>query len=170
MTKAQPTLAARRAFLRAGKAVSAPPRPPGSGTESEFLDACSRCGACSLACPEGIVLRGDGGYPVLDFQRGECSFCARCIDSCQPGALLHTLLESWAWRARINSNCLTHAGVVCQSCRDACPSAAIGFPPQLGVATPRLSLEACSGCGACVAACPAAAISMQQHAGAPVAA
>lgn len=61
--------------------------------------------------------------------------------------------------ARVGDGCLARCGIVCQSCRDACPEGAIRFRPKLGrVAEPEVDLAACTGCGECVAPCPVAAI------------
>lgn len=158
-----PPSPARRAFLRGRGRAEAPIRPPGARPEPAFLDACTRCGDCVAACPERILLAGDGGFPVLDAGRGECTFCARCAESCGSQALLPALIAAWPWRAAIGAGCLAAAGVVCQACRDACPASAIRFPPTRGAPVPALQAEACTGCGACVAACPAQAIAMRRH-------
>lgn len=161
MSTAPAPSASRRAFLRGGRAVEAI-RPPGALPGPDFLATCTRCDACVDACPEGIVVRGDGGFPVLDFGRGECTFCGDCATACKPAALLPALAADWPWRAAIDTGCLARAGVVCQACRDACPASAIRFPMRIGVAEPVLELAACTGCGACVGACPTSAIRMHQ--------
>ena len=69
--------------------------------------------------------------------------------------------------ARVAEGCLARHGVVCQSCRDACPEGAISFRPTLGrVATPAIDVDACTGCGDCVAPCPVAAIDVNAQAAA----
>lgn len=61
----------------------------------------------------------------------------------------------------VGDTCLARRGVVCQTCRDACPEGAVRFPPLLArVALPVVDLAACTGCGACVEACPVGAIRM----------
>lgn len=58
--------------------------------------------------------------------------------------------------------CFATSGIVCQSCADQCPEAAIRFRPQLGgVPQPVLQAASCTGCGACVAGCPAGAIRLE---------
>ena len=64
---------------------------------------------------------------------------------------------------KVGDGCLARRGVVCQSCRDACPENAIRFRPAPGrvVAVPEIEGSACTGCGECVVACPVAAIEIK---------
>lgn len=158
---APPPDALRRALLRGRPRTPAPMRPPWALPEAEFLEACLRCGECLGACPERILRRGDGGFPVVDFSAAECTFCRACVAVCRPRAL-DAMREPWSWRAAVQPSCLAARGVLCQSCRDACPHAALAFPPLSAVARPRIDPARCNGCGACVRACPAAAIGMRQ--------
>ena len=81
----------RRALLRGDPTPTEPPlRPPWSVAEDIFTDVCTRCGECLAACPEKILIRGDGGFPGVDFQRGECTFCRACVDACPEPAFLDT--------------------------------------------------------------------------------
>ncbi|MFG3593252.1 4Fe-4S dicluster domain-containing protein [Bradyrhizobium sp. RDI18] len=61
--------------------------------------------------------------------------------------------------AIIGDGCLAEAGIVCRSCGDACPEAAIRFRPRIGL-PPQASVNeaGCTGCGECVSACPGDAI------------
>lgn len=55
--------------------------------------------------------------------------------------------------------CLAFLHVQCESCRDSCPRAAIGFLPRAGgPATPRIVADRCTGCGDCLPVCPVGAI------------
>lgn len=147
----------RRAFLRGRSASPALPRPPGALAEAEFLERCLRCSDCLTACPEQVIGRGDGGFPILDARRGECTFCGDCANACTTGALDAARLADWPWRATLGSGCLSAAGVVCQACRDACGERAIRFADR-GLGAPLIDSERCTGCGACVGACPASAL------------
>lgn len=142
-----------------------PLRPPWSVAEAAFTDACTRCGQCLSACPEGILVRGDGGFPSVEFSLGECTFCRACRDACpEPVFLDPAEHPPWQQTAQIAELCLCQHGVVCQNCRDACPESAIRFPPRLGgPALPLLDAQRCTGCGACVASCPVQAITIQSH-------
>jgi ferredoxin-type protein NapF len=137
-------------------------RPPWALEEWLFAERCDRCGQCISACPQGLLSAGRGGFPKVDFQRGECTFCRACLDSCTRGALRAYEGEApWQLRAGIGSGCLTHHGVICRSCGEQCDARAIRFRPTAGrVAPPEVSTALCNGCGACVAPCPAAAIVM----------
>ena len=67
---------ARRAFLRGRPGrKSIHVQLPWLATLS-FVDDCTRCGECLAACPEKIIVRSTGGFPSIDFAKGECTFCA----------------------------------------------------------------------------------------------
>lgn len=160
----------RRFFLR-GKIAAPPPsavRPPWAGVESAFLERCARCDDCIGSCPENILIRGDGGYPEVNFKRGECTFCGTCVDRCKTSALSFPMyadepekLRRDAWDLEVNfaSNCLSLNAVVCRACGDNCEPRAIRFQLKTGgIAEPHLSLADCTGCGACASICPVDAI------------
>jgi len=156
----------RRALFK-GQARTQPPlRPPWALAEADFISSCTRCSACIDACPESIVSRGDGGFPVVDFSHGECTFCQACVQACEPRALRADgpgvdVGAPWSIKAAVQDSCLALHGVHCQTCRDACPTSAIGFPLRVGVPHPVVDPERCTGCGACIAPCPADALHMQ---------
>ena len=106
----------------------------------------------------------DGGFPGVDFSRGECTFCGDCVRGCEPQALLRSdpAASPWAMVAAIGADCLAVRGVECRVCGEACPEGAIRFRLQLGgVAQPVLDAGGCTGCGACIGPCPTRAIAMQ---------
>lgn len=154
----------RRRLLR-GRLRAAPQqaalRPPWARADL-FTDLCTRCGACVHACPEAILHAGDGGFPEVDFRRGECSFCAACADAC-PEPLFDRAAgrRPWTHVAAVGPSCLTASRVVCRSCGDACPESAIRFALEPnGAARPSLDALACTGCGACLSACPVGAVTI----------
>ena len=159
------SLATRRDFLRGRRTPTPPPqRPPWALAEADFTALCSRCGDCLSACPTGILMKGEGGFPTVDFFRGECTFCGECVAACGPGALRRVEGQvPWALRARIGEACLAQRGVECRICGEACGDSAIRFRPRVGgVALPQLNDAACTGCGACLASCPSQAITLAQ--------
>ena len=153
----------RRRLLRGGS-LAQPVRPPWA--REGFTDLCTRCQRCVAACPERIIVRGDAGFPALDFNRGECTFCGACADACPEPVFDREQSAPWRARAVIAETCLTARGVVCRSCRDACPAEAVSFDFAPGhVARARIEAERCTGCGACVAPCPASAIRIEAEGG-----
>lgn len=163
-----PVSLSRRAFFsgRAAAPITLPMRPPWALFEQEFLKSCTTCDDCRTACDEGIIVRGAGGYPEVDFSNGECTFCADCARACKTGALsvqnTHDL-KPWALKAQIGANCLSDQGVTCRVCGDRCDARAIRFQLAVGGrATPILDQTSCTGCGACVAPCPTGTIEIIQ--------
>lgn len=163
---------ARRFFLRGGvkppsvaasHTPASEPRPPWALGESAFVQTCTRCDACIQACPQHILNRGDGGFPVVKFESNGCTECERCVAVCVPKALVRVPGQSpWPWRAEIGDPCLAARRVECRVCGEVCDAGAIRFRPTLGgVSQPVLSLQACTGCGQCVPTCPTRAIQMK---------
>ena len=103
-----------------------------------------------------------GGYPTINFKRGECTFCADCVSACKPLALVRGEDQpGWTHKAVIADSCLPHRGVECRVCEDFCDARAIRFSPRLGGSPlPVIDAEKCTGCGACLAPCPVNAISI----------
>jgi ferredoxin-type protein NapF len=149
----------RRALFFGQSAAEPMLRPPWALTEPDFLDTCTGCGACVERCPEQVLVRAAAGYPVFDPRLGECTFCGECAQACTPRALDRTTVaEPWHRLAVVGDACLPRHGVVCSSCRDACPEQAIRFPLATALPVPSIDAECCTGCGACVSVCPVDAI------------
>ncbi|MBY5992900.1 ferredoxin-type protein NapF [Ferrimonas balearica] len=127
--------------------------------ERHFVELCTRCDACVEACETGVIVRGDGGFPELDFQRAECSFCEACNTACPEPLFLPKSVAPWPYRARLGESCLPLSGIECRSCADACEAQAIRFTPTAGAALPTLT-EDCTGCGACLPRCPGQALTL----------
>lgn len=153
----------RRALLKGRSKTTTELRPPWAQPSGSFEDLCTRCSACIEHCPQGIIKKGDGGFPVIDFSAGECIFCADCVACCETGALLRSPEKPpWTYQAQVSENCLCFSGVQCMSCRDECGHGSIDFQPTTkGVFAPVINLNTCNGCGACQASCPVNSISIQ---------
>jgi ferredoxin-type protein NapF len=150
----------RRALLFGGSTAEAPVlRPPWALPGSAFASRCTRCDACVRACPENVLRRDADGLPHFDATLGECTFCGDCVQACVPTALDAAVSPPWELRAQVAGSCLSANGVVCSSCREACPESAIRVPPGARGAA-RVDPERCTGCGACVGLCPTGAISL----------
>jgi ferredoxin-type protein NapF len=108
---------------------------------------------------------GDGGFPEIDFARGECTFCGACSAACLASIFDTDAQRAWTLTARVGGNCLSARGIVCRSCVDACAEKAITITPARGgSAKPRVVAAVCTGCGACVSVCPVRAIGVQASA------
>lgn len=164
----------RRAFLRGKRpqVESNAVRPPWTMEASKFVEICERCDKCIERCPQAILIRGDGGFPEVDFKRGQCTFCVECGDVCQtkaydyfktpePHDICAELKSPWNLTVTIKKNCLSVNAIVCRTCGDNCDEQAIAFRLQLGgVSIPQIDSDKCTGCGQCAYVCPENAISI----------
>ncbi|MFQ5644870.1 MAG: ferredoxin-type protein NapF [Thiogranum sp.] len=161
------TAISRMQFLRGdigGRNV--PVRPPWALAEELFTQRCTRCGDCIGACPTGILHQGRGGFPQVDFSRGECLFCTDCSTACKPAALQKLSDRApWPLKAALDAEtCIAFQGVECRACADPCEPRAIRVRPRVGgVALPVIDLSTCNGCGACYAPCPVRAITISRE-------
>lgn len=136
-------------------------RPPWAIPDPLFTDQCTRCAECIRQCETGVLTTGEGGFPIADFSRAECTFCRRCADSCTLPLFQAAQQAPWSIKAEIGPNCLSACGTECRSCQDVCEVRAIRFIPQAGgVAKLALDTAVCTGCGACVSICPVQAVRM----------
>ncbi len=138
--------------------------------EEGFTDLCSRCNQCLEACEEQIIVSGDGGFPTINFELGECTFCYQCANACPAESFTSSAVlfkpqnePPWQMKAHINQHCLAHQNVECRSCSESCEFFAITFKLTAGqVAQPQINTDSCNGCGACVSVCPSSAIDIHQ--------
>lgn len=135
-------------------------RPPGAVSEAEFLAACTRCGDCVSACPEGAIfmlgvhLGLAVDTPALDLVNNACALCADfpCIAACGPEALrqLDGASPRFA-RMRIEAgSCLPFQGPECGVCVAVCP---VEGAIELKGTRPSIDPELCTGCALCRRAC-----------------
>lgn len=95
----------RMQFLRGDlKGKKAPFRPPWAIPENYFVDFCTRCDKCIDACFDELIIKGRGGYPQMDFNRGGCDFCEDCLNVCDAGALKKLPLSGDLPASENNSN------------------------------------------------------------------
>ncbi len=157
---------ARRNFFKA-KSIHTKPaiRLPYVANEDTFIENCTQCARCITSCPENIIIKGDAGFPEIDFARGECTFCNKCIDVCDEPLFNHVdSAPAFDLHIQIKGNCLAVNQVFCQSCQDSCDTEAISFRYlDSSIPQPQILLDSCNGCGACVSVCPQASIELSPH-------
>jgi ferredoxin len=110
-------------------------RPPGSLTETLFLERCQRCGLCMKACPTNVIspALGEAGLagiwtPVLNMATGYCEYsCTLCSSVCptSPKAVVFREADVTGFGAE-----------------------------RLRLKQPYVNLRQCVGCGICENKCP----------------
>jgi len=136
-------------------------RLPWLKADLEFTDKCTRCGDCSAACPEKIIIVGDGGFPEIDFSVSECNFCKECVNRCKEDLFDLNQAQAWANKAVVSDRCLNIQSVYCRSCAESCESEALVFNfIDTTFVSPDVVFDDCNGCGACVSICPVSAITV----------
>ncbi|MCG7498443.1 ferredoxin-type protein NapF [Vibrio sp. Of7-15] len=156
---------ARRSLFRSRKRIPqlSQQRLPWLINESTFTDQCTRCEKCIVLCETKIIVKGDGGFPIVDFQKGECTFCGECVSACPEPLFQPVSAKPWQHKISLADDaCLARQSVECRSCGELCEPGAIRFQLTLGsVAQPKIEADECTGCGACVAVCPTQAIAIK---------
>ena len=173
----------RRTFLKAGSVLAASVvgglalrvtalrsaallRPPGAGSQREFLARCIRCSQCVQACPTDVLQLAGAtdpvsiGTPFVVARDQPCDLCQgrdqmECIAVCPTDALqlLARREDVRMGTAIVNTDtCFPYVGVSCRACWHACPfpDDAISFD---GLGHPIAHEDACVGCGLCEHAC-----------------
>lgn len=147
-------------------------RPPGAIEEKAFLEACTRCNDCVVACPEHAIKKiapefgaTIGDSPVLYPAFNACKMCKDlpCITACGEGALLpvEALTDVDMGTAVVDVDlCYSAQGSICEVCEESCPLRPRAFSVSFGE-TPVLDAEACTGCGLCAYYCPPKAIRIE---------
>jgi len=151
----------KRNLFRPKKTISTDNLLPWINDAKQFLDNCTQCGDCLATCPESIIVKGDGGFPTINFELGECDFCGQCANVCKEPIFTPTTEIPWGKKAKIETTCLANQSIYCRSCAESCETQALTF--QIGIsAVPKIDNDLCTGCGACVAPCPANAIDVKE--------
>lgn len=165
----------RRRFFRGKVQNVTELRLPWIVNEAVFTSGCTQCQDCLHSCESNIIVKGQDGFPTIDFNQGECTFCNKCIDACQqplfsgafpengsnsPENTENNINKAWPVTFAIGDKCLANNNIYCQSCRDECETSAIKFSYlDSSIPTPSLNTQDCTQCGACVKVCPQDAIS-----------
>lgn len=136
-------------------------RPPGGQSEISFIASCLKCDRCSSICPKSAIdlaSLSDGilaaRTPVMNYHRGYCNFCKKCVEVCPTNALKAFNRD----RVRIGQAeikkdiCIAWNTGGCTVCKDKCPYKAITLDQEK---RPVVDSEKCNGCGVCEYNCPA---------------
>ena len=132
--------------------------------DAVFTSGCTQCQDCIQSCESNIIVKDELGFPKIDFNQGECTFCNKCIEVCKQPLFSGKFSQdnnekAWPVSLAISDKCLAKNNIYCQSCRDECETSVIKFN-YLNSSIPQPSFNEldCSQCGACITSCPQGAI------------
>jgi len=98
------------------------------------------------------------GIPLIDLNRSGCTFCDKCLLSCNKDFLDSNLKSIFADIVLDTNSCLSHNQTMCFSCKDICMANAIKFN---GLFNPTIEENICTKCGFCINVCPVASIEIR---------
>ena len=156
-------IAALFALGGAGKALAGQGellRPPGAQDEDHFLATCLKCNRCQSICPQTCLRTAvleDGllnwRTPVMDYHRGICDFCGKCLETCPSGAIgsFDEITQRIGTAQVDQERCIAYQMSGCRVCVDACIYGAISLDEH---GRPQVDESKCNGCGRCENKCP----------------
>lgn len=147
-------------------------RPPGSLPETDFINACLRCGLCLKVCPTNglqpcVAEAGLAGLwtPRLVPRIGGCEKnCRACGQVCPTSAIRNLPLEEKSF-AKIGTSVIDRSRCIawaedkpCLICDEACQYNAIDSRSEtirgVKLLRPFVDARICIGCGICESRCP----------------
>ncbi len=125
-----------------------------------FEQNCIECETkdCVSMCDENIIFLDKNGIPLIDLNRSGCTFCDKCLLSCNKDFLDSNLKSIFADIVLDTNSCLSHNQTMCFSCKDICMANAIKFN---GLFNPTIEENICTKCGFCINVCPVASIEIR---------
>lgn len=152
-----------RALVSASRSVPPPaevlpswPLPPGAIARAQFFDQCDKCQKCVQACPMGVLISNQQGFPQLAIEYASCDGCTECVRACPTGVLQPQHRFDTRLRPIFTDACI-HSARGCDLCIEMCPQQActIGESNR-----PQADAELCNGCGECLIQCDRQAVTL----------
>lgn len=130
-------------------------RPPGAVREEMFLERCTQCGDCMVACPHDVIVSLAGQEtPGIFPGEAPCQLCDDfpCIEACEVEALMpiRSMYDVSMGVAKVSDSMCT-AGNGCNACVSKCPIGAISM--DFGKFLVVVDESLCVGCGSCQYVC-----------------